>query len=75
MNQYYGAYPPQSLTPQQAAALGGWQNNQNLQQMQGVGIQNGDDATGEQIARNLCESYGITPEEAYAQAMRFFRGR
>lgn len=41
MNQYYGAYPPQSLTPQQAAALGGWQNNQNLQQMQGVGIQNG----------------------------------
>lgn len=33
MNQYYGAYPPQSLTPQQAAALGGWQNNQNLQQM------------------------------------------
>lgn len=21
MNQYYGAYPPQSLTPQQAAAL------------------------------------------------------
>lgn len=30
MNQYYGAYPPQSLTPQQAAALGGWQNNQNL---------------------------------------------
>jgi hypothetical protein len=38
-------------------------------------IQNGDDATGEQIARNLCESYGITPEEAYAQAMRFFRGR
>ena len=30
---------------------------------------------GEQIARNLCESYGITPEEAYAQAMRFFRGR
>lgn len=35
MNQYYGAYPPQSLTPQQAAALGGWQNNQNLQQMQG----------------------------------------
>lgn len=41
MNQYYGAYPPQSLTPQQAAALGGWQNNQNLQQMQGMGIQNG----------------------------------
>ena len=38
-------------------------------------LQKGDDATGEQIARNLCESYGITPEEAYAQAMRFFRGR
>ena len=41
MNQNYGAYPPQCLTPQQAAALGGWQNNQKLQQMQGMGIQNG----------------------------------
>lgn len=40
MNPYYGAYPPQSLTPQQAAALGGWQNNQNLG-YQGTGIQNG----------------------------------
>lgn len=38
-------------------------------------IQNGDSAKGEQIARNLCESYGVTPEEAYAQAMRFFGGR
>lgn len=38
-------------------------------------IQNRDDAAGEQIARNLCESYGVTPEEAYAQAMRFFQGR
>lgn len=35
MNQYYGAYPPQSLTPQQAAALGGWQNNQNCNRCRG----------------------------------------
>lgn len=38
-------------------------------------IQNGDDAKGEQIARNLCESYGVTPEEAYARAMQFFQRR
>ena len=35
-------------------------------------IQNGDQAKGEQIARNLCESYGVTPEEAMKQAKSFF---
>ena len=38
-------------------------------------IQNGDNAKGEEIARNLCESYGVTPEEAYARAMQFFQRR
>lgn len=35
-------------------------------------IQNGDKARGEEIARNLCESYGVTPEEALKQAKGFF---
>lgn len=35
-------------------------------------IQNNDSAKGEQIAKNLCDSYGITPQEAVQQAKRFF---
>lgn len=35
-------------------------------------IKNGDQAKGEQIARNLCESYGVTPEEAIEQAKKHF---
>lgn len=50
------------------------QSNPLAQNMISV-IQNGDDAKGEQIARNLCGSYGVTPEEAYARAMQFFQRR
>lgn len=35
-------------------------------------IQSGDSAEGERIARNLCQSYGVTPEQAMEQARRFF---
>lgn len=35
-------------------------------------IQNNDSAKGEQIAKNLCDSYGIAPQEAVQQAKRFF---
>lgn len=35
-------------------------------------IQNGDNNAGEQMARNLCNSYGVTPEEALKQAREFF---
>lgn len=35
-------------------------------------IQNGDNQQGEQIARNLCQTMGITPEEATKQAKGFF---
>lgn len=46
-------------------------NNPNAQGMLQA-IQNGDNAKGEQIARNLCDSYGITPDQAVQQAKRFF---
>lgn len=35
-------------------------------------IQNGDQAKGEEIARNLCKSYGMTEEEALSKAKQFF---
>lgn len=35
-------------------------------------IQSGDSARGEEIARNICNSYGVTPEEAMKQAKSFF---
>lgn len=38
-------------------------------------INTGDSKKGEEIAMNLCKSYGITPEEACKQASAFFGGR
>ena len=35
-------------------------------------IQSGDNAKGAEIARNICVSYGKTPEEASAEAKKFF---
>lgn len=46
--------------------------NPNAQQMIDV-IRRGDSVQGEQIARNLCQTYGITPEQAVEQARRMFR--
>nr|DAH20411.1 MAG TPA: Coenzyme PQQ synthesis protein D [Bacteriophage sp.] len=53
------------------------QNNPNIaknpqaQEMLKV-IQNGDSQRGQMIAENLCKTYGITKEDALAQAKRFF---
>lgn len=46
-------------------------NNPNAQSMIGV-IRSGDSKRGEQIARNLCDTYGIKPEDAVRQARQFF---
>lgn len=35
-------------------------------------IQNGDSKQGQQIAENICKTYGITPEQAVQQAKKFF---
>lgn len=35
-------------------------------------IQNGDSARGQEIANNLCKTYGIKPEDALKQAKQFF---
>lgn len=36
-------------------------------------VREGDGARGEQIARNLCDSYGVQPEQAVQMARQFFR--
>lgn len=36
-------------------------------------IQSGDNAKGAEIANNICQSYGMTPEQGLQQAKQFFR--
>lgn len=36
-------------------------------------LQTGDVQAGQQMAQNLCQSYGISPEQALAQSMQFFK--
>lgn len=46
-------------------------NNPNAQEFIQV-IQNGDSTKGEQIARNLCDTYGMSKEDAIRNAKSFF---
>lgn len=46
-------------------------NNPQAQEMINV-IQNGDSERGKQIATNMCNAYGVTPEEAIGKAKQFF---
>lgn len=46
-------------------------NNPQAQAMLNV-VRSGDSKKGEEIARNLCNTMGITPEEATKQAANFF---
>lgn len=48
-------------------------SNQQAQAMLNV-IKSGDAKRGEEIARNLCNTMGVTPEEATKQAQNFFGG-
>lgn len=46
-------------------------NNPNAQNLLNV-IQSGDQKRGEEIANNLCETYGISREDALQKAKQFF---
>ncbi len=46
-------------------------NNPQFKQMIDV-IQNGDDEQGQQIAENICKTYGVSKEDALTDAKRFF---
>ena len=47
------------------------QNNPQAQEYINI-IQNNDSTRGEQIATNLCNTYGVTKEQAIAQAKKYF---
>lgn len=47
------------------------QNNPQAQELINV-IQNNDAARGEQIATNLCNTYGVTKDQAIIQAKKYF---
>lgn len=47
-------------------------NNPQAQEYLGV-IQSGDNKKGEEIANNICKSYGVTPQEALEMARQFFK--
>lgn len=46
-------------------------NNPRSQEMINV-IRSGDQQRGEALARNLCATYGVKPEDAVRQAKSFF---
>lgn len=46
-------------------------NNPNAQEFISV-IQSGDSRRGQEIANNLCQSYGVSTEDALRQAKAFF---
>lgn len=46
-------------------------NNPQAQDLINV-IKSGDSVRGEQIALNLCQSYGVTPDQALDRATGFF---
>lgn len=47
-------------------------NNPNAQQLITI-LRNNDAQQGQIVAQNLCKTYGITTEQAVAQAKQFFR--
>lgn len=38
-------------------------------------LQSGDAKAGEQMAMNICNSYGVTPQQALMSAINFFKGQ
>lgn len=48
------------------------QNNPQAREFLSI-MQTGDVARGEEMARNLCNSYGVSQQQAIQQAKQFFR--
>lgn len=46
-------------------------NNPQAQKLMEI-IQNGDSQQGEKMAENLCETYGMTKDQALTEAKKFF---
>ena len=46
-------------------------NNPQAQGLMQI-IQSGDAAKGQQMAENICKTYGVTPDQALQEARKFF---
>ena len=46
-------------------------NNPLARELMGI-IQSGDESRGQQIAENLCKTYGVNKNDAISQARKYF---
>lgn len=63
---------PQQLIQQALQRNPNLQNNPQAQQYIQV-LMSGDAQKGQELARNICGSFGVTPEEGVKQAQQFFQ--
>lgn len=64
--------PRQMMQQMMQRNPGMFQNNPQAKEIMNV-IMSGDSKRGEELARNYCQSYGVTPEEGVQQAQQFFQ--
>lgn len=64
----------QQMLMQQAMSNPRIANNPQAQQVMRI-LQSGDAKAGEEMARNLCQTYGIDPNQGVAQAQQAFRNQ
>ncbi len=67
-----GGINPQQMVQRMIRMNPNLQNNPQAQQYIQV-LMNGDSKRGEELARNICQSYGVTPEQGVQQAQSFIK--
>lgn len=67
-----GGINPQQMVQRMIQMNPNLQNNPQAQQYIQV-LMNGDAKRGEELARNICQSYGVTPEQGVQQAQNFIK--
>ena len=68
----FGNMNPQQLLQQMMQKNPNFANNPQAQQYIQV-LMSGDAQKGQELARNICGSFGVTPEQGVQQARQFFQ--
>lgn len=68
----FGNMNPQQLVQQAIQRNPNLANNPQTQQYIQV-LMSGDAQKGQELARNICGSFGVTPEQGVQQAQQFFQ--
>ena len=63
---------PMQMAQQMMQNNPNFQNNPQAQQYLQV-LLSGDAQRGEELARNICQSYGLSPEQAVQKAQQFYQ--